>query len=108
MMFNKCKMNKIKIVKKDNIVDLSSISQMKQSFHNVCEHNRAANISIKDHLNCRIATYNIHYWTDLNDNPSFDRIFDDIKAIDADILCLQEVSFDITKYNHYTHNQLID
>jgi endonuclease/exonuclease/phosphatase family metal-dependent hydrolase len=47
----------------------------------------------KDEL--RISTYNIHYWSDVWENYSLKKILDDIKYINADIICLQEVIFGI-------------
>lgn len=47
----------------------------------------------KDDL--RVATYNIRYWTDAFDNNTLKKIISDIKYINADILCLQEVIFGI-------------
>lgn len=58
--------------------------------------------------NYRVATFNIHYWTDLYDKSSIDGILSDIKQINADIICLQEVSFDVTQYNSYEYSDLID
>merc|ERR1712032_555935 len=39
----------------------------------------------------RVLTWNLHYWTDNEESPTFDRIVDSIHAIDADIVFLQEV-----------------
>lgn len=39
----------------------------------------------------RVMTYNIHYWTDPFRQPSFDRILEVIREINADVLILQEV-----------------
>jgi endonuclease/exonuclease/phosphatase family metal-dependent hydrolase len=89
-------------------VDLLSKSSMKQRFHHLYEQNKIENAVIRSSSDHRVATYNIHYWTDLYDHANADRILDDIKAIDATILCLQEVSFDRTKYNPYTYDQLMN
>ena len=43
--------------------------------------------------NFRVATYNIHYWTDVWENNTLNKIIKDIKYINADIICLQEVVF---------------
>jgi endonuclease/exonuclease/phosphatase family metal-dependent hydrolase len=45
--------------------------------------------------NLRVATYNIHYWTDVWENNSLNKIMDDIKYINADIIFLQEVIFGV-------------
>jgi endonuclease/exonuclease/phosphatase family metal-dependent hydrolase len=46
----------------------------------------------------RIATYNIHLWTDVFEKSRLKNIMKDIKYIDADVIVLQEVIFGI-KYN---------
>jgi endonuclease/exonuclease/phosphatase family metal-dependent hydrolase len=38
----------------------------------------------------RIATYNVHYWCDVNEKNTLSLILQDIKYINADIICLQE------------------
>lgn len=43
-----------------------------------------------DKRSFRIATYNIHYWTDPFRRASFDRILEVIREINADVLILQE------------------
>ena len=43
----------------------------------------------------RVATYNVHYWTDINEKNSLKNIMNDIKTINADIICLQEVVFGV-------------
>ena len=55
--------------------------------------------------NLRLATYNIHYWTDVWENNTLDKILKDIKYINADIICLQEVIFGL-KYK--ISDKLID
>ena len=55
--------------------------------------------------NLRVATYNIHYWTDVWENNSLHKIMDDIEYINADILFLQEVIFGVKyKVNNKTIN----
>ena len=69
------------------------------------------NINLIDHhtkKGLRIATYNIHYWSDLYESANFDNIISDIIKINADILCLQEVSFDYTRFNKKTHIQVME
>lgn len=50
----------------------------------------------------RIMTYNIHYWAKKNaeykDEPNHIGIINNIRAINPDICCLQEVNFAKTKY----------
>lgn len=55
----------------------------------------------------RIASFNIHYWSNWKEEPCVDKILDDINEIDADIICLQEVSFGKTFYNKYTFDELL-
>ena len=43
----------------------------------------------------RVATYNIHYWTDVWENNSLHKIMADIQYINADIIFLQEVIFGV-------------
>lgn len=47
----------------------------------------------------RIATYNVHYWADPFNKPNFTNIINTIKAINSDILVLQEVSMGVTQFN---------
>ena len=55
--------------------------------------------------NLRVATYNIHYWTDVWENNSLNKIMDDIEYINADIIFLQEVIFGVKyKVNNKTIN----
>jgi endonuclease/exonuclease/phosphatase family metal-dependent hydrolase len=53
----------------------------------------------------RIATYNVHYWTDVWENNSIKQIMKDIKYINADIIILQEVIFGL-KYK--INNKIIN
>jgi|SRR3989338_3065455 len=53
----------------------------------------------KDEKNIRIGTYNIHYWTDILEKENFEGIINEIEKINADVMCLQEVSFGKTRYN---------
>lgn len=46
----------------------------------------------------RIATWNIRYFTDINDNMSIDKIQTVVSLINADILCLNEVTLGFNKY----------
>lgn len=55
--------------------------------------------------NLRVATYNIHYWTDVWEKNSLHKIIDDIKYINADIIFLQEVIFGV-KYK--ANNKIIN
>lgn len=54
--------------------------------------------------NFRIATYNVHYWTDVFEKNTMKHILNDIKYIDADILFIQEAVFGV-KYK--VQNNLI-
>lgn len=59
----------------------------------------------KNYGKLRIATYNIHYWTDVWENNKMNEIIKDIKYINADIIFLQEVIFGV-KYK--VKNNYID
>ncbi len=57
-------------------------------------------IPLKDSSCVRIASYNVHYWADLlGQKTNFDEIISVIKAIDADILILQEVNWGVSTFN---------
>ncbi|HEV2601992.1 MAG TPA: ankyrin repeat domain-containing protein [Candidatus Babeliales bacterium] len=58
-----------------------------------CARNAVRNMRIpKKHSNViRIATYNVHFWTNLLKRGSYNQILETIKAINADVLLLQEV-----------------
>ena len=60
---------------------------------------------------CRIATYNVHYWTDAwtggDQAANFDGILEVIKNINADILILQEVNWDESEWNSLTNSEII-
>lgn len=60
---------------------------------------------INDHT-VRIATYNVHYWTDPFQRPNFDNILAVIQRINADILILQEVSWGVSRFNNRTTEQI--
>lgn len=62
-------------------------------------------LKVKNKDELRFCTYNIHYWTDVWENNSLKKILDDIKYINADIICLQEVIFGI-KYK--SSNKIIN
>src|SRR2546425_13350751 len=83
---------------------------LKRQFHTLYEKNQADNqrTNEKKSKAIRVATFNVHYWTDLYDKASADKILSDLVKINADILCLQEVSFDRTRYNPYTYAQLME
>jgi len=53
----------------------------------------------------RIATYNVHYWCDVFEKNTMKLILQDIKYINADIICLQEaIVGSIYKVNNKTIN----
>ena len=54
----------------------------------------------------RIATYNVHYWTDPFQRPNFDNILAVIQRINADILILQEVNWGVSRFNNRTTEQI--
>ena len=74
---------------------------------NYLEHIKSNQYSLKmkQKDNLRVATYNIHYWTDVWENNYLHKIIDDIKYINADIIFLQEVIFGV-KYK--ANNKIIN
>lgn len=89
---------------------LNTRSSLLKAFHVFAETNLSVNQSLtklNDDSTWRLATYNVHYWTDLYENPAFSRIFEDIKHINADVLCLQEVSFAPTRLSSLTYDELM-
>jgi hypothetical protein len=46
----------------------------------------------------RIMSWNVRYFTDVNNNPTIDKISDVIKEISPDILCLQEATMGHSEY----------
>src|SRR5438128_815579 len=84
-----------------------SVTTLKRQFHILYEKNLENKVTEKKANTLRIATFNIHYWTDLYDKSSVDKLINDITLINADLICLQEVSFDQTKYNPYNYEQLM-
>jgi endonuclease/exonuclease/phosphatase family metal-dependent hydrolase len=55
---------------------------------------------------CRIATLNVHYWADPKNNGNFENIIKLIESINADVLILQEVSWDETYFLKKTAQEL--
>jgi endonuclease/exonuclease/phosphatase family metal-dependent hydrolase len=70
-------------------------AQMKELFLNDCKKNAHNNALIPQHTpseqTVRVATYNVHFFTDVYHKNSYHQIFDTIKTINADVLVLQEV-----------------
>jgi endonuclease/exonuclease/phosphatase family metal-dependent hydrolase len=60
---------------------------------------------------CRIATYNVHYWTNawtgFNQCGNFDVILATIENVKADILILQEVNWDKSQWNDLSNSEII-
>jgi hypothetical protein len=48
----------------------------------------------------RIMTWNVHFWTNINEESSVDFIMDNIKTINPDILGIQEATFGKTKFTN--------
>ena len=46
----------------------------------------------------RLMTWNVHYWTDVRENPTIESIAKDILEINADIVVLQEATFGETSF----------
>lgn len=84
---------------------LKTRSALLRAFHVFADKNSSLNQPKTAEL--RFATYNVHYWTDLYEKPALDRIFEDIKHIDADVVCLQEVSFTPTRFYSLSYDDLM-
>ena len=54
----------------------------------------------------RIMTYNVHFWTNVNEEPNFFNIFQVIIEMNPDILCLNEVLFGNIKLNNTSHESI--
>lgn len=55
-------------------------------------------IPVSSDNNLRIMTWNVRYFTDINNNPTFNKICEVINTIKPDILCLNEVTFGHNDY----------
>jgi endonuclease/exonuclease/phosphatase family metal-dependent hydrolase len=77
------------------------IDVLKKQYTDNIEKSKELNKNLKrdKENNIRIMTYNVHFWTDVNENNSLHKILGDIKEINPDILCLNEVTLGKTKYN---------
>jgi endonuclease/exonuclease/phosphatase family metal-dependent hydrolase len=84
---------------------LKTRSSLLRAFHVFAEKNY--NLNQNKTTDWRLATYNVHYWTDLYEKPAFDRIFEDLKKMNADVLCLQEVSFTPTRLHTLSYEELM-
>lgn len=62
----------------------STIKKLQQQLLN----NHRANVTM-----FRVCCFNVHFWTDAYEKPNYQKIIQDILAIDADILLLNEVVF---------------
>lgn len=82
--------------------------ELKKQFELLYELNKKTPVLTKNKNGFRISTLNVHYWTNLHDKSSVDTLLEDIGKINADIMCLQEVSFGKTKYNKYNYQELLN
>ncbi len=57
------------------------------------ENKNAQKIAKDDKKILRIMTYNVHFWTNIDERDNIDNIITTIINIDPDIICLQEVKF---------------
>jgi endonuclease/exonuclease/phosphatase family metal-dependent hydrolase len=56
----------------------------------------------------RVATWNVHYWSDVYLRPTFPYFLKDLQMMDADVVCLQEVNFGgPTKWLSLNREQLL-
>lgn len=77
-------------------LDCKQTDLITQYFNNIAldtagEHN--INTIAKNIQHIRIMTYNVHFWTNPNEDPNIDNIIDTILTINPDVLCLQEVLY---------------
>lgn len=82
----------------------SLFTEFERHVKNNVKHNQ---LNIKVPETIRIATFNVHYWTDLHERSSFDNLLEDIKNLNADVICLQEVSFGCTKFHQLSYDKLM-
>ena len=66
------------------------MEDLKNSYLDFIESKRY-NIKSKLQNDIRIATFNVHYWTDVWENNKYKKLLEDIKYINADFIILQEV-----------------
>jgi endonuclease/exonuclease/phosphatase family metal-dependent hydrolase len=55
----------------------------------------------------RIATWNVHFWSDVFGKSNFPQILGELAKMDADVLCLQEVNMGFTQWMPCTAEQLL-
>lgn len=73
---------------------VGSASALKNTFIDYVRQNMARNgdVPAKSADVLRVATFNVHYWKDTFEKANDAAIWSTIQAVNADILCLQEVS----------------
>lgn len=69
----------------------------KDIFINDCKKYSSLNAKIPQHTQgdglCRVATYNVHFWTNPHEYENFEKIMQAIQTINADILILEEFTW---------------
>ena len=81
-------------------LDTVDVDYLKSQYKANIKKSVGLNAIAKDKDILRIMTYNVHFWTDVNEIPNIDKILQDIKTINPDIVCLNEVTLGKTKYNN--------
>ena len=78
-----------------------SIDVLKEQYIDNIEKSKDLNKTLINNKanNIRIMTYNVHFWTDVNEQNNVEAMLNDIKNINPDILCLNEVTLGKTKHN---------
>ena len=84
----------------DYTKQISMDTLKKQYIENITKSQYLNNTLIKNPINnIRIMTYNVHFWTNVDEESNLQAILNDIRIINPDILCLNEVTLGKTKYN---------
>ena len=69
------------------------VSELKSKYKNniLKFSNKNSEMITKNPSDIRIASFNVHFWTDMEEQSNINKIYEVIKEIKADIICLQEV-----------------
>ena len=77
--------------KSSNNSEIAKNSLLKKNYLEFIENMKSIQLNDKTKQSLRIVTYNVHYFTDIYEKKStYDAFFDDLHAMDADIVALQE------------------
>ena len=89
----------------DNIITKNMIDNYHINIQNYTKFNDLVNY---DNKSIRIMTYNVHYWTNANEETNIKNIINDIKKLNPDIVCLQEVTIGKNKHNQEDVGELLN